>query len=71
MGMTAEWALIKVVKIIKGNGNIRNCSCYRAMKLLEHEMKVVEYRWNKWRDTAVINQVVSTKPRVDRLTSFL
>ena len=23
-------------------GDIRNCSCYRAIKLIEHRMKVVE-----------------------------
>ena len=26
----------------KGKGDIRNCSCYRAVKLLAHGMKVVE-----------------------------
>ena len=28
--------------IFKGNGDIRNNSCYRAVKLLEHGMKVVK-----------------------------
>ena len=41
-GMQAEWALSIVVPIFKGKGNIRNCSCYCAVKLLEHGMKVVE-----------------------------
>ena len=41
-GMPAEWALSIVVPIFKGKGDIRNCRCYRAMKLLEHGMKVVE-----------------------------
>ena len=40
--MLAEWALSIVVPIFKGNGDIRNCSCYRAVKLPEHGMKVVE-----------------------------
>ena len=37
-----EWALSIVVPIFKGKGDIRNCSCYRAVKFLEHGMKVVE-----------------------------
>ena len=41
-GMPVEWALSIVVPIFKGKGDIRNCSCYGAVKLLEHEMKVVE-----------------------------
>ena len=40
--MPAEWTLYVVVPIFKGKGGIRNCSCYRAVKLLEHGMKVVE-----------------------------
>ena len=40
-GMPIEWALSIVVLIFKWKGDIRNCSCYGAMKLLEHEMKVV------------------------------
>ena len=31
-----------MVPIIKGKDDIRNCSCYRAVKFLEHGMKVVE-----------------------------
>ena len=41
-GMPAEWALRMVVPIFKGKGHIRNCSCHRAMYLLEHAMNVVE-----------------------------
>ena len=41
-GIPAEWAPCIVVPIFKGKGDIRNCSCYRAVKLLEHSMKVVE-----------------------------
>ena len=41
-GMPAEWALSIVVTIFKGNCDIRKFSCYGAVKLLEHGMKVVE-----------------------------
>ena len=41
-GMPAEWALRIVFPIFKGNGDIMNYSCHRAVKLLEHGMKVVE-----------------------------
>ena len=41
-GMPAELALGIVVPIFKGKGDISNSSCYRAVKLLEHSMKVVE-----------------------------
>ena len=47
LGMPAEWALRIVVPIIKGKGDIMNCSCYRAVKLLEHDMKVVERVFEK------------------------
>ena len=40
--MPVEWALSIVVPIFKWKGDIRNCCCYRAVKLLEHCMKVVE-----------------------------
>ena len=40
--MLAEWALSIVVPIFKWKGDIWNCSCYRAVKLLEHGIKVVE-----------------------------
>ena len=40
--MPVEWALCIVVPIFKGKGDIRNCSCYEAVKFLEHGMKVVE-----------------------------
>ena len=40
--MPAEWALRIVVPIFKGKGDIRNCRCHRAVKVLEHGMKVVE-----------------------------
>ena len=31
-----------MVPVFKSKGGIRNCSCYRAMKLHEHGMKMVE-----------------------------
>ena len=40
--MPVEWTLSIVAPIFNRKGNIRNSSCYRAMKLLEHGMKVVE-----------------------------
>ena len=40
--MPVEWALSIVAQIFKGKGDIRNCSCYRAVRLLEHGMKVEE-----------------------------
>ena len=40
--MPAECALRIVVPIFKGKCDIRNCSCYRAVWLLQHGMKVVE-----------------------------
>ena len=40
--MPVEWTLSIVVPIFKRTGDIRNCSCYRAVKLLEYGMKVVE-----------------------------
>ena len=45
-GMPVEWALSIMVPIFKGNCDIRNCSCYRAVKLLEHG-KVVERVFGK------------------------
>ena len=37
--MPVEWALHIVITIFKViHGDIRNCSCYRAVKLLEHGM---------------------------------
>ena len=41
-GMPVEWALSIVVSFVKGKGDIRKCTCYGAMKLLEHGMMVVE-----------------------------
>ena len=45
--MPAEWVLSIVIPIFKGKGDIINCSCYRAMTLLEHGMKVVEKVFEK------------------------
>ena len=41
-GMPAEWALSIVVQIFKGKGDIRKCSCCRAVKLLEHGKILVD-----------------------------
>ena len=41
--MDFELALSIVVPIFKAMGDIRNCSCNRAVKLLEHGIKVVEW----------------------------
>ena len=41
-GMPDEWTLSIVVQIFKRKGDIRNCSYYGAVKLLEHGMKMVE-----------------------------
>ena len=46
--MPVEWALSIVVPFIKGKGNIRNCNCYIAVKLLGHGMKVVARVLGKW-----------------------
>ena len=40
--MPVEWALSIVVSIFNWNGDNRNCSCCRAVKLLRHLMKVLE-----------------------------
>ena len=42
LGLPAVWALSIVVQIFMGKGDIRNCCCYRAAKLRELGMKVVE-----------------------------
>ena len=45
--MPDEWAQNIVVQIINWKGDIRNCRCHRAVKLLEHGMKVVEMVFEK------------------------
>ena len=40
-GMPVEWVLSIVVPIFNGKGDIRKSSYHRAVKLLEHGMKVV------------------------------
>ena len=37
LGMPAEWALSIVVPIFYGKGDAKNCSYYRAVKLLSME----------------------------------
>ena len=46
-GMPVEWAPSIVIPIIKGKGDIRNCSCCRAVKFPEHGMKMVERVFEK------------------------
>ena len=41
-GMSVEWALRIVVPIFKRNGDVRKFSCYRAIKLLVHGMKMLD-----------------------------
>ena len=41
-GMPVEWALGIVFPIFKGKFDIRNCSCYGAVRFIEHDVKVVE-----------------------------
>ena len=41
-GMPIEWTLSIVVPVFKELGNIRNCSCYGDVKLLDHGIKVEE-----------------------------
>ena len=45
--MPVEWDLSIVVPIFMGMGDTANCSCYGAVKLLEHGMKVVESCFEK------------------------
>ena len=40
--MSVKWSLSIVDPIFNGKGEIRNCSCYGAVKFLEYGMKVVE-----------------------------
>ena len=40
--MPSEWDQSTVVPIFKGKGDIRNCSCNRAVKLHAHGMKEME-----------------------------
>ena len=42
IGMPAQWDLSTVVPIFKQKIDVRNCICSRALKLLEHGVKVME-----------------------------
>ena len=37
-----EWQTSVLIPIFKGKGDLRNCTTYRGVKLLEHAMKIVE-----------------------------
>ena len=41
-GMPVDWGTIMMVPICKGKEDVMNCGAYRGVKLLEHEMKIVE-----------------------------
>ena len=47
-GMPVEWALRIVVPMLKVNGDVRNCSYYRIVKVFYHGMKVARKTdsWN-------------------------
>ena len=45
--MPAEWSLSTVAPIFKGKGDIRDCRCNRAVKLIEPGIKVVESVFEK------------------------
>ena len=40
--MPLDWRDSVLVPLYKGKGDVRECGSYRGMKLLEHEMKVLE-----------------------------
>ena len=40
--MPDKWQTSVLVPIFKGKGDVRNCSTYKGVKLLEHTMKIVE-----------------------------
>ena len=46
-GMPAEFVQRMVVPIFMGKGNIRNCSCFVTIKLVEHGMKVMDRVFDK------------------------
>ena len=41
-GIADEWKTSVVEPIFKGKGDVMNCGSYREVKLLEHDMKVIE-----------------------------
>ena len=40
--MPKDWKTFVMVPIYKEKGDVTNCGAYRGVKLLEHEMKIVE-----------------------------
>ena len=40
--MLEDWKTSVMVPIYKGKGDVANCRAYRGVKLLEHEMKIIE-----------------------------
>ena len=45
--MPESWKRSTVVPLYKGKGNVLECGNYRTIKLLEHEMTVVEHVFEK------------------------
>ena len=45
--MPESWKRSTVVPLYKGKGNVLECGNYRTIKLLEHEMKVMERVFKK------------------------
>ena len=41
-GIPNEWKTSVVVSIFKEKGDVINCGSYRAVKLLKHDMKIIE-----------------------------
>lgn len=41
-GIPEEWKTSIAIPIFKGKGDVLNCGSYRPVKLLEHDMKIVE-----------------------------
>ena len=54
-GMSDKWQTSVLVPIFKEKGDVRNCSAYRGVKLLEHAMKIVERVLERIRELANID----------------
>ena len=61
LGMLAELVLFIVVPIFNWKCGKRNCICFKAMKHIEHGMKVLETELDKWVHRKVtINEIQRT-----------
>ena len=45
------------VPIFKGKGDVRSCSAYRVVKLLEHGMKLLKECWRNIREVVNIDGI--------------